>query len=101
MSYPLANALLYDSIEIVKAETAKKLAAAASNNEPAAASATNASPAHTSPAGGTSAEVALSVVRILLAFQQQPAVSGDAALQLLNQRGLAQIINEWEEKQSK
>jgi hypothetical protein len=47
-------------------------------------------------AGGQSAEVALSVVRILASLAESKPVSGEAALGVLAQKGLEGFLNEFE-----
>lgn len=84
VSYALTNAVLYDSIAVIKADLLKR-----GSDVPAAS------------AGAQSAEVALSIIRMLQSIGDGAPLSGEAALSLLAEKGLEQFLIEFEAKHSK
>jgi len=80
VSYPLANAMLYDSIEVIRAEQRAAVPTSSSS---------------ASAAGAQSAEVALSIVRLLASIEKNTPVAGEEALNTLATKGLATFIEEF------
>jgi hypothetical protein len=95
VSYALTNAVLYDSIEFLKADAAAR----AVGNDAAAASV----PSIASAAAGAqqSAEVALCIVRILSSLDAGKAVPPAEALATLNEKGLGPFLDAFDAKHAK
>jgi len=94
VSYALVNAVLYDSIDFLRAEAAAKAEAAASSS--------SAAPAGSAATGSQqSAEVALCIVRILRSLEAGQAVSAADALATLNSKGLGPFLEEFDARNAK
>jgi len=94
VSYALVNAVLYDSIDFLRAEAAAKAGAAASSS--------SAAPAGSAATGSQqSAEVALCIVRILRSLEAGQAVPVADALGTLNSKGLGPFLEEFDARNAK